>query len=73
MQKFFVHRAGAASRRTSSARVSAQKVHTGRSIWEKVQKKITAPPRAPSTMKPRSSPSPRRSRNKNAAAPTIRQ
>nr|WP_325303330.1 hypothetical protein [uncultured Dysosmobacter sp.] len=73
MQNFLIQPKGRAVRRPSSASVSAQNSHSGRSIWEQAQKYTTAPPRAPRTMNPRSSPSPRSSRKVKDAAPTPRQ
>lgn len=73
MQNRTRDRKGIASMRTNSAKVSAQKTHTGPSRGEKAQKNSVAPPAAPSTMKPRSTPSPRRRRKRKAAQPTARQ
>ena len=73
MQKFFAQRAGKDNKYTKNARVSAQKSQMGRSHWEKAQKNSTAPPTAPNTMKPRSSPPPRSMRKEKAAAPAVRQ
>lgn len=73
MQNPRAHRIGRHSISAKKASVSAQKVQIGRSGSEKVQKNSTAPPTAPTRTKPRSCPDPRRSKNKNAAAPTTRQ
>lgn len=73
MKKFFVHRRGRHKSSAKKASVSAQKAHTGRSSSEKAQKNSTAPPSAPTMIKPRSWPDPRRSRNRNMAPPTVRQ
>lgn len=73
MQKFLVHFAGRHKSLAKKARVSAQKAHTGRSIWEKAQKNSTAPLTAPTMIKPLSCPDPRRRRKRNIAPPTARQ
>ena len=73
MQKILAHRAGRQSILHKKASVSAQKAHKGRKSSEKAQKNSTAPPRAPTSTKPRSCPAPRRSRKRNMTLPTIRQ
>lgn len=72
-KNFFVHRRGRQKSSAKKASVSAQKAHRGRSGSEKAQKNSAAPPSAPTMMKPRSSPAPRRSKNRNMAPPTVRQ
>lgn len=71
LQKLLTHRAGRQIKRHKKASVSAQKAHKGRKSSEKAQKNRTAPPRAPTSTKPRSCPDPRRKRN--MAHPTARQ
>ncbi len=73
MQKILVHQTGKQISRHKKASVSAQKAHNGRKGSEKMQKNSTAPPSAPTSIKPRSCPDPRRSRKRNIAHPTVRQ
>ena len=66
MTIFFIHaraaRTGKAAIFAMRRSVSAQKSHTGRSRAEKAEAYRQAPPRPPMRVKPRSSPSPRRSK-----------
>ena len=66
MTIFFIHaraaRTGKAAARRARRSVSAQKSHTGRKRAEKAEAYRQAPPRPPMTVKPRSWPSPRRSK-----------
>ncbi len=73
MKNFLAHSSGRHKSPHKKASVSAQKDQTGRSGPEKAQKNNTAPPRAPTSTKPRSWPSARRSRKRNMAPLTVRQ
>ena len=73
MQKILAHRKGRQPSRHKKASVSAQKPHKGRRSPENAQKYSAAPPTAPTSTKPRSWPSDRRSRKRNMAPPTARQ
>lgn len=73
MRIFLIQMMGRASSPANVSAVSAQKFQIPCKTGEKPQKYSTAPPAAPNTMKARSSPSPRLSKNRKAAAPAARQ